>query len=157
MYHRTRMLLTMALLLLSRPVGAQTAPDTLPERVVAHIYDAINHCDRKAWYSWFAPVWYHSDMEDSSAAVTRRASEEAGRKAEPGTWFASCGDAPRAEASGPVEATRKLVVGPFVVVEEAVVDGRHVILDIYEVRGGKAVHQWESGDYARWVHKAQSD
>jgi len=64
---------------------------------------------------------------------------------------------PRAEASGPVEATRKLVVGPFVVVEEAVVDGRHVILDIYEVRGGKVVHQWESGDYARWVHKAQSD
>jgi len=36
-------------------------------------------------------------------------------------------------------------------------DGRHVILDIYEVRGGKVVHQWESGDYARWVHKAQSD
>src|SRR5262249_13014082 len=146
-----------ALVLLSRPVGAQAASDTLPERVVAHIYDAINHCDRKAWYSWFAPVWYHSDMEDSSAAVTRRASEEAGRKAEPGTGFASCGDAPRAAASGPVEATRKLVVGPFVVVEEAVMDGRHVILDIYEVRRGRVVHQWESGDYARWVHKAQSD
>ena len=101
MYHRTRMLLTMALLLLSRPVGAQTAPDTLPERVVAHIYDAINHCDRKAWYSWFAPVWYHSDMEDSSAAVTRRASEEAGRKVEPGTWFASCGDAPAGGSKRP--------------------------------------------------------
>jgi hypothetical protein len=57
------------------------------------------------------------------------------------------------------EATcyESLVVGPFVVVDEAVMDGRHVILDIYEVRGGKVVHQWESGDYAHWVHNAQSD
>jgi hypothetical protein len=157
MHEPIRILLTMALLLLSRPVGAQTALDTLPERVVAHIYDAINHCDRKGWYSWFAPVWYHSDMEDSSAAVTRRTSEELGRKAEPGTWFASCGDTPRADANGPLAAARKLVVGPFVVVQEAVMDWRHVILDIYEVRGGKVVHQWESGDYARWVPNAQSD
>lgn len=50
-----------------------------------------------------------------------------------------------------------LVVGPFVVVDEAAMDGRHVILDIYEVRGGKVVHQWESGDDAHWVHSAQSD
>jgi hypothetical protein len=49
------------------------------------------------------------------------------------------------------------VVGPFVVVDEAVMDGRHVILNIYEVRGGKVVHQWESGDDAHWVHSAQSD
>src|SRR5215813_9004870 len=98
MNEATRILLTMALVLPTGPVGAQTPPDTLPERVVAHIYDAINHCDRKAWYSWFAPVWYHSDLEDSAAAVARRTSEEVGRKAEPGTWFASCGDTPRADA-----------------------------------------------------------
>src|SRR5262245_22872484 len=123
MYEPTRMLLTMALVLLSRPVWAQTAPDTVPVRVVARIYDAINHCERKALYSWFGPVWHHSDMEDSSAALTRRTSEEVGRKAEAGTWFASCGDTPRADANGPIAATRKLAVGPFVVVEEAVMDG----------------------------------
>jgi hypothetical protein len=151
MHVRRTMLFTMALLLLSRPGDAQTAADTLPERVVANIYDAINHCDRKAWYSWFAPVWYHSRMEDSSSGATRRTGDEADRKAAPGTWFASCGDTPRVEADGPVEATRKLVLGPYVVVEEAVMGGRHVILDIYEVRQGKVVHEWESSDYSRWI------
>jgi hypothetical protein len=142
-------LVNLALLLSPRTAQAQTGADTLPERVVMHIYDAINHCDRAAWYSWFAPVWYHSAMEDAPASATRRTHDEVNRKAAPGTWFASCGDAPRAEADGPVAAVGKLVLGPFVVVEEAVMSGRHVILDIYEVRQGKVVHQWESGDVRR--------
>lgn len=69
---RISILLALAWLLSPGPAQAQTEADTLPERVVAHIYDAINHCDRAAWYSWFAPVWYHSDMEDSAEPATRR-------------------------------------------------------------------------------------
>jgi hypothetical protein len=140
----------MALLLLARMARAQAAADTPPERVVAQVYDAINRCDRVAYYSWFAPVWYHSGMEDSSTAATLRTHDELSQAAAPATWFASCGDTPRAQPDGPVEAIRQIVLGPYVVVEEAVMGGRYVLLDIYEVRHGKVVHEWESHDYSRW-------
>ena len=34
-------------------------------------------------------------------------------------------------------------------IEEAVKNGRYVLLNIYEVRRGKVVHEWESADYSR--------
>lgn len=46
------------------------------------------------------------------------------------------------------------MLGPYVVVEEAVMGGCQMILDVYEVRHGKVVHEWESGDYSRWAHGA---
>jgi hypothetical protein len=144
-------LLAVASLPLAGLARAQAAADTLPERVVAQVYDAINRCDRVAYYSWFAPVWYHSGMEDSSAAATmRQTHDEVSREAPPGTWFSSCRDSPQPAAEGPVRATRQIVLGPYVVIEEAVRDGLYVLLDIYEVRHGKIVHEWESQDYSRW-------
>jgi len=43
-----RLLLLIALLP-SRTAYAQAKPDTLPERVIEQVYDAINRCDRAAW------------------------------------------------------------------------------------------------------------
>jgi hypothetical protein len=144
-------LLAVALLPLARLACAQATADTLPEQVVAQVYDAINRCDRVAFYSLFAPVWYHSGMEDSSApAVTRNTRDEVSRPAAPGTWFSSCKDSPPPAADGPVKATRQMVLGPYVVIEEAVRNGLYVLLDIYEVRQGKIVHEWESQNYSRW-------
>ena len=145
-----RALLVAALLPSPRLARAQGAVDTLPERVVAQVYDALNRCDRAAYYSWFAPVWYHSGMEDTSKAATRRTREEVSREAPRGTWWASCGDTPGKAEEGPITMTRQMVLGPYVVVEEAVRNGLYVLLDIYEVRHGKVVHEWESGDYSRW-------
>jgi hypothetical protein len=90
-------------------------------------------------------------MEDSSTATTtRHTRDEVNREAPPGTWFSSCRNNPQTAADGPVEATRQIVVGPYVVIEEAVRNGLYLLLDIYEVRHGKVVHEWESQDYSRW-------
>ncbi len=145
------LLLAVAFLPLPRLARAQAVADTLPERVVAQVYDAINRCDREAYYSWFAPVWYHSGMEDSTTpATTRHTRDEVSREAPRGTWFSSCRDTPQQAADGPVKATRQIVLGPYVVIEEAVRGGLYLLLDIYEVRHGKVVHEWESQDYSRW-------
>ena len=149
MHSRLRLLLAATLLpCLAR---AQAAADTLPERVVEQVYDAINRCDRMAYHALFAPVWYHSAMEDSSTAAVRHTREEVSREVPPATWWASCGDTPRTVPDGPVQSIRRIVLGPYVVIEESVRDGRYVLLDIYEVRQGKVVHQWESRDYSSWT------
>jgi hypothetical protein len=103
---------------------AQATPDTLPERVVEQVYDAINRCDRAAYYSWFAPVWHHSKMEDSTAATTRHTDQEASRDPHPATWWSTCGDPRWREPDGLVRVTRQIVLGPYVVIEEAVRNGR---------------------------------
>ena len=72
-----------ALLLTLVPVGApyaawaQTAVDTLPERVVSQAYDAFNRRDPAAFLSFFAPVWYYTALEDTGAAPRRHVREDA--------------------------------------------------------------------------------
>jgi len=85
------LLLTAALLALPRLARAQAADDTLPERVVAQAYDAVNRCARTAYYSLFASVWYHSAMEDSAAAPTRQTRDKPIRELDPKSWWAACG------------------------------------------------------------------
>lgn len=132
-------LLAMAPLALARPAGAQRAADTLPERVVQRAYQAFNRADAAAFYSFFAPLWYHSGMEDSSLAATRRTREDAAR--ELAQWWATGGNRTA------VRMLHRIVVGPYVVDEQAVMlpGSRDLHLDIFEVRHGKIVHEWESG------------
>jgi hypothetical protein len=117
--------------------SAQAAADTLPERVVAQAYDAFNRHDAAAFFSFFAPVWYHVVMEDTVAGPTRRAREDASRDLT--QYWASGGTKPT------VKVIRRIVLGPYVVDEQARVPGGTVHLDIFEVRRGKIVHEWESG------------
>lgn len=37
--------------------------------------------------------------------------------------------------------------------EQSVKAGEYVHLDMFEVRGGKIVHEWESDVYSRWRRK----
>ena len=82
----------MALVVPHRLARAQVAQDTLAERVADQAFDAIDRCDRARFYSFFAPVWYHSVLEDSSGAATRHTREEALRKVDPNSWWAACAE-----------------------------------------------------------------
>ena len=110
--------------------GAQATADTLPERVVDRTYDAINRCDVAAFNSLFAPVVYGSAMEDSTVAPRRRTAQDiSGWRKPPKVRF---------------KMIRRIVLGPYVVDEQGVVEKGKSHLDIFEVRKGKIVHEWES-------------
>jgi hypothetical protein len=111
-------------------MGAQTAADTLPERVVDRTYDAINRCDVAAFNSLFAPVVYGSAMEDSTVAPRRRTAQDISGWCKP----------PKVR----FKMIHRVVLGPYVVDEQAVVERSKAHLDIFEVRKGKIVHEWES-------------
>jgi hypothetical protein len=127
---------TFTLLLLTAPgvlpaaMAAQTAADTLPERVVDRVYETINRCDVAAFESLFAPVVYGSAMEDSTVAPRRRAAQDISG------WCKS----PKVR----FKMIRRIVLGPYVVDEQDVVEQGAAHLDIFEVRKGKIVHEWES-------------
>ena len=111
-------------------IGAQTAADTLPERVVDRVYETINRCDVAAFNALFAPVVYGSAMEDSTVAPRRRAAQDISG------WCKS----PRLR----FKMIRRIVLGPYVVDEQDVVEQGKAHLDIFEVRKGKIVHEGES-------------
>jgi hypothetical protein len=111
-------------------MGAQTAADPLPERVVDRTYDAINRCDVAAFNSLFAPVVYGSAMEDSTVAPRRRTAQDISGWCKP----------PKVR----FKMIHRIVLGPYVVDEQAVVEQGKAHLDIFEVRKGKIVHEWES-------------
>ena len=130
-----------------RVSSAQPTADTLPERVVAQAYKAYNRADADGYYSFFAPVWYHSVLEDTAGSPTRHTREEEIRDLS--RLFEAAGvDKPK------VRALRRAVLGPYVVDEQAFVHlgerGAMEVLvhfDMFEVRRGKIVHEWESGPW----------
>jgi hypothetical protein len=124
-----RLLLAMAPAALPGIAGAQTAVDTLPERVVDRVYETINRCDVAAFDSLFAPVVYGSAMEDSTVAPRRRRAQDISWCKSPKVRF---------------KMIRRIVLGPYVVDEQEVVEKGKAHLDIFEVRKGKIVHEWES-------------
>jgi hypothetical protein len=130
------LVLTVAPVTLPLSVDAQTAAaDTTPERVVDRLYDAINRCDGKAISSLFAPVWFHSALEDTASAPRRLTREE----------FVS-GLMEWCHPPKPrFKMLHRIVMGPYVVDEQAVLDKGRVHLDMFEVRNGKIVKEWEGG------------
>jgi hypothetical protein len=124
------LLLAMAPAALPAAAGAQAAVDTLPERVVDRVYEAINRCDVAAFNSLFAPVVYGSAMEDSTVAPRRRTAQDISGWCKP----------PKVR----FKMIRRIVLGPYVVDEQDVVEQGKAHLDIFEVRKGKIVHEWES-------------
>jgi len=111
-------------------MAAQTAADTLPERVVDRVYETINRCDVAAFESLFAPVVYGSAMEDSTVVPRRRTAQDISGWCKP----------PKVR----FKMIRRIVLGPYVVDEQDVVEQGKAHLDIFEVRKGKIVHEWES-------------
>jgi hypothetical protein len=123
------LLLTAATAALSRAGAAQAPADTSPERVVDRMYEAINRCDVAAFNSLFAPVVYGSAMEDSTVAPRRRSAQDLSWCKQPKVRF---------------KMIRRIVLGPYVVDEQDVVEQGAAHLDIFEVRKGMIVHEWES-------------
>jgi hypothetical protein len=143
-------LLALALVLSPSLGRAQGPADTLADRVVERAYDALNRCDRATYYAQFAPAWYHSVLEDSLAPAKRRTREEALADKDPHSWWASCGDKPRPPSSDPLKTLRRIALGPYVIDEQSVKGGAYVHIDMFEVRRGKIVHEWESDNYRGW-------
>lgn len=115
---------------------AQTASDTLPKQVVSQAYNAFNRHDPFAFLSFFAPVWYHSALEDPAAAPRRQVGDENIRD------FLAM----KAFATKPtITVTRRMVIGPYVIDEQVRGPDRSRRLNIFEVRQGKIVWEWESG------------
>jgi len=120
-------------------VHAQTASDTLPKHVVSQAYDAFNRHDPIAFLDFYAPVWYHTVLEDTAAAPFRQVHDENIRD------FLAM----KAFATKPtIAVVHRLVVGPYVIDEQVREPDRSRHLDIFEVRGGKIVREWESGPIA---------
>ena len=131
----------LGVLLALLPVGerslaqAQASSDPKPKQVVSRAYEAFNRHDPVAFLSHYAPVWYHTVLEDTAAAPYRQVRDENIRD------FLAM----KAFATKPtIKVTHRMVVGPFVIDEQVRgPDGkRH--LDIFEVRHGKIVREWES-------------
>ena len=115
---------------------AQATSDTLPKRVVSQAYDAFNRHDPLAFLSFFAPVWYHTALEDTAATPRRQVEDENIRD------FLAM----KAFATQPtITVTRRMVVGPYVIDEQVRGPDRSRRLQIFEVRQGKIVQEWESG------------
>jgi hypothetical protein len=117
-------------------VRAQAASDTVPKRVVSQAYDAFNRHDPLVFLSFFAPVWYHTALEDTATAPRRQVQDENIRD------FLAM----KAFATKPtITVTRRMVIGPYVIDEQVRGPDRSRHLDIFEVRHGKIVQEWESG------------
>jgi hypothetical protein len=115
---------------------AQAASDTLPKRVISQAYDAFNRHDPVAFLSFFAPVWYHTVLEDTAAAPRRQIRDENIRDFLAMKVFAT---------KPTITVTRRMAVGPYVIDEQMRGPNRSRHLDIFEVRQGKIVQEWESG------------
>jgi hypothetical protein len=118
---------------------AQATSDTLPKRVVSQAYDAFNRHDPVAFLSFFAPVWYHTTLGDPAAAPRRQVQDENIRD-----FLAMKGFATRPT----ITVVRRMVVGPYVIDEQVRGPDQSRRLEIFEVRQGKIVREWESGSLA---------
>jgi hypothetical protein len=114
---------------------AQTS-DTLPKQVITQAYAAFNRHDPMAFLSFFAPVWYHRVLGDTAAAPRRQLEDENIRDFLAMKMFA---------AKPTITVTRRMVVGPYVIDEQVRGPDGNRHLDIFEVREGKIVQEWESG------------
>jgi hypothetical protein len=133
MRHLLGLLLT---LVPARAIWAQAAADTLPERVVSQAYNAFNRHDPVAFLSYFAPVWHSTVLEDTTAAPKRQVREENIRDYVAVNAFAT---------KPTITVARRMVVGPYVIDEQVRGPDGNRHLDIFEVRKGKIVREWESG------------
>ena len=134
---RRFMVLLVAILLVAQGAArAQGVSDTLPESIVSQAYEAFNRHDPAAFLAYFAPAWHSTALGDTTARPRRHTREQELRD-----YLAV--DAFRYTPT--ITVVRRLVVGPYVIDEQ--LRGRDSTrrLDIFEVRQGKIVQEWESG------------
>jgi hypothetical protein len=108
--------------------------DTLPQYVATHSLEAYNRHDVQALESFYDTVSVHEVLGDS----TKRASGT------PQQMWAGMADY-FAKNKVQAELKQQIVSGPFVVLFYDFVENgkRSPHIDIYEVRHGKIVHEWD--------------
>jgi hypothetical protein len=111
----------------------QAAADTLPERVIDSAYAAFNRHDPAAFLSNFAESWWSSALEDTAGAHRKVRADEVKAYRELNVF----------QNRPTLRLVRRLVAGPYVVDLQS--RGRDSVLrlDIFEVRNGKIVREWE--------------
>ncbi len=138
--HRLMVLLVAILPVAWEAARAQGMSDTLPESVVSQAYEAFNRHEPAAFLAYFAPVWHSTALGDTATGPRRHTREQDLRD-----YLAV--DAFRDKPT--ITVVRRLVVGPYVIDEQLRERGGTRHLDIFEVRRGKIVHEWESGPIPR--------
>jgi hypothetical protein len=140
---RHKLIVVLLLLGIFAPRVAQTQAqqkrrdpnDTLPVRVIQRGTDAYNKGDVAAFFATMDSVLVHDRIGDSTV-------RQRGTPREVYGWFA---DSAKTGHTGGIEVVRRVEHGPYVVqLYDLVLNGkRRPSLDIFEVRHGKVVHEWE--------------
>ena len=118
--------------------GRRDARDTLPIRVVQRVTDAYNKRDAAAFFANLDTVLLHDRLTDTTAVRRRGTSQEIYG------WFADSLKSGGTVAH--IDVIRRVEHGPYVVqLYDLVLNGGKRIpsIDIFEVRHGKIVHEWE--------------
>ena len=117
--------------------GRRDARDTLPVRVVQRLTAAYNKRDAATFFAGLDTVFLHDRLTDTTA-VRRR-----GTPQEIYGWFADSLKSGGTVAH--IDVIRLVEHGPYVVqLYDLVVNGKRIpSIDIFEVRHGKIVHEWE--------------
>ena len=121
----------------SRQQGAtRDMRDTLPVRVVQRMTDAYNRRDAPGLFAEIDTLFFHDQLSDTTH--TRHGTPE-----QIYGWFAD--SAKTSPNLGRIDVVRRIEHGPFVVqLYDMVLNGKRTPrLDIFEVRHGKVVHEWE--------------
>jgi hypothetical protein len=116
--------------------STQNGRDTLPDYVARHALEAYNRHDVNALAAFYDTITVHEMLGDSARRFV-------------GTPQQNVASLPDYFAKNQVRAELKqqIVSGPFVVqLYDFIENGKRTPhLDIYEVRHGKIVHEWDQG------------
>jgi hypothetical protein len=142
--YRNRRLLIAVLIGITAPTftyaqngtSGRNDPDTLPDRVARSALEAYNRHDVNALAAFYDTITVHEMLGDSARRFV-------------GTPSQNVAALPDYFAKNQVHAELKqqIVSGPFVVqLYDFIENGKRTPhLDIYEVRHGKIVHEWDQG------------
>jgi hypothetical protein len=116
--------------------------DTLPEHVVQRGEDAFNHHDAKALGAVYAPQAVLSFLSADSSHRTVSSAPDSVAAGMARYWGGQ-------KVAPKIRHLTRISAGPFVAEKDQLTDDRGAsqFLDIYEVRGGLIVHEWQEPQY----------
>jgi hypothetical protein len=154
-------LLALALARLTTVATAQTAQDTLPERVVAGMFDFIDRGDAQGRSALYDSVYYFQDLMVPPPGQPNRPAAMSPEERARG-WSAQAVSTKAAGMPRHRKVLQRMVAGRFVVYHIAVLfdppheDQSFEKLEVYEVRNGKIVAEYD-GQGVRSGRKVATD
>jgi hypothetical protein len=120
----------------------KVVPDTIPEHVIQRGEEAFNRHDAKALAALYAPQAVLSFLSADSSLRTVSSTPDSVAAGMTRYWGG--------QKVGPrIRHLERISAGPFVAEKDQLTDDRGTpqFLDIYEVRGGLIVHEWQEPQY----------